>query len=43
VSSVPTDVAGALVVNTIFGPVVVGTAFGATGHYKFFYRVGRVF
>jgi NTE family protein len=43
VSSLPTDVAGALVVNTIFGPVVVGAAFGATGHYKFFYRVGRVF
>ena len=43
VSSLPTDVAGALVVNTIFGPVIVGTAFGATGHCKFFYRVGRVF
>lgn len=43
VSSLPTDVAGALVVNTIFGPVIVGAAFGATGHSKFFYRVGRVF
>jgi NTE family protein len=43
VSSLPTDVAGALVVNTIFGPVVVGAAVGATGHAKFFYRVGRVF
>ena len=43
VSSLPTDVAGALVINTIFGPVIVGAAFGASGHYKFFYRVGRVF
>ena len=43
VSSLPTDIAGALVINTIFGPVTVGTAFGATNHYKFFYRVGRVF
>jgi NTE family protein len=43
VSSVPTDVAAALVVKTIFGPVVVGGAYGATGHIKFFYRVGRVF
>jgi NTE family protein len=43
VSSLPTDVAGALVISTIFGPVVVGAAYGATGHHKFFYRVGRVF
>ncbi len=43
VSSLPTDVAGALVINTIFGPVILGAAFGATDHYKFFYRVGRVF
>jgi NTE family protein len=43
VSSLPTDIAGALVINTIFGPVVVGAAYGATGHQKFFYRVGRVF
>jgi NTE family protein len=43
VSSLPTDVAGAIVVNTIFGPVTVGGTYGATGHYKFFYRVGRIF
>ena len=43
VSSVPTDVSASLVVNSIFGPVVVGAAYGATGHVKFFYRVGRVF
>src|SRR5215475_2168225 len=43
VSSLPTDVSGALVVNTIFGPVVLGGAYGATGHQKFFFRIGRIF
>lgn len=42
-STIPTDFVGALVVNTIFGPVTVGAAYGATGHQKFFYRIGRVF
>jgi NTE family protein len=42
-SSLPTDVSASLVVNSIFGPVIVGVAYGATGHVKFFYRVGRVF
>jgi len=42
-STLPTDVSGALVINTVFGPVVVGAAYGATGHHKFFYRLGRVF
>jgi NTE family protein len=43
VSSLPTDVSGAIVVNTLFGPVLVGGAYGATGHHTFFFRVGRVF
>jgi len=43
VSSLPTDFSAALVVNTIFGPVTVGGAYGATDHHKFFYRLGRVF
>ena len=43
VSSLPADVSGALVVNTFLGPVLVGGAYGATGHQKFFFRVGRVF
>jgi hypothetical protein len=30
-------------VNTIFGPVLLGAAYGATGHQKFFFRLGRVF
>ena len=39
----PGDVAGALVVNTLFGPVEVGGAVGDYGHAKFFFQVGRIF
>jgi len=39
----PGDVAGALIVNTIFGPVEVGGAVGDYGHAKFFFQVGRIF
>ena len=42
-SSVPGDVSLSLVMNTLFGPVQIGGAAGATGHYKFFWQVGRVF
>jgi NTE family protein len=42
-STLPGDVTAGLVMNTIFGPIEVGGAAGATGHYKFFYRLGRVF
>jgi len=42
-STVPGDVSVSLIMNTIFGPVQIGGAAGATGHYKFFYQVGRVF
>jgi NTE family protein len=43
VSSLPSDAFGGLIVNTIFGPVLIGGAYGATGHHKFFFRLGRVF
>jgi NTE family protein len=39
----PGDVAGALIVNTLFGPVEVGGAVGDYGHSKFFFQVGRIF
>lgn len=39
----PGDVAGALIVNTIFGPVEVGGAVGDYGHAKFFFQIGRIF
>jgi len=39
----PGDVAGALIVNTLFGPVEVGGAVGDYGHAKFFFQIGRIF
>jgi len=38
----PTVVAG-IVINTIFGPVIVGGAYGDTGRQKFFFGLGRIF
>ncbi len=43
VSSLPTDGYAGLIVNTFFGPVLIGGAYGATGHHKVFFRLGRVF
>jgi NTE family protein len=40
---VPGDAAAGLLVNTIFGPVVVGGAVGDAGHHRFFFSLGRVF
>lgn len=37
------DVVGEIVVNTIFGPVMVGGAVGNHDHQKFFFRIGRLF
>ncbi len=42
-STLPGDFGAALIMNTLFGPVEIGGAIGATGHYKFFYQLGRVF
>jgi NTE family protein len=39
----PGDAVGALVVNTIFGPMTIGDAVGNYGHAKFFFQVGRIF
>jgi NTE family protein len=39
----PGDVVGALIVNTLFGPVEVGGAVGNYGHAKFYFQIGRVF
>jgi NTE family protein len=39
----PGDVVGALVVNTLFGPVEVGGAVGDYGHGKFYFQIGRIF
>ena len=32
-----------VIANTVFGPVFVGGAAGDTGHYKWFFQLGRVF
>lgn len=41
--ALPGDLAGALIVNTIFGPVEIGGAVGDYGHAKFFFQIGRIF
>jgi NTE family protein len=42
-SSLPADISGAIAIDTIFGPVTFGGGYGATGHMKIFYQVGRSF
>lgn len=42
-SQVPGDVIGALVVNTIFGPIEIGGAVGTAGHQRVFFKLGRIF
>ncbi|MEG9435436.1 patatin-like phospholipase family protein [Edaphobacter sp. HDX4] len=39
----PADGVAGLIVNTIFGPVLVGGAVGDAGRHRFFFLVGRVF
>lgn len=39
----PGDIAAAVVVKSLFGPVEFGYAYGTDGHHKFFFRIGRSF
>jgi NTE family protein len=41
--NLPMDVAAGLLVNTIFGPVLVAGTVGDYGHARFYFRIGRVF
>jgi NTE family protein len=41
--NLPMDAAGGIIVNTIFGPVLVAGAVGDYGHARFYFRIGRVF
>jgi len=41
--NLPGDIVGALIVNTLFGPVEVGGAVGDYGHGKFYFQIGRIF
>jgi NTE family protein len=39
----PVDMAGALIIKTMIGPIAIGGAYGAGGHHKFFYQIGKIF
>jgi NTE family protein len=41
--NIPGDVVGAIIMNTLFGPVEFGGAVGNYGHAKVFFQVGRIF
>jgi NTE family protein len=41
--NLPMDLAGGLLVDTIFGPVLVAGSVGDYGHARFYFRIGRVF
>jgi len=41
--NLPMDVAGGLLVNTIFGPVLIAGTVGDYGHARFYFAIGRVF
>jgi len=42
-SQSPGDAVGALIVNTIFGPIEIGGAVGTAGHKRVFFKLGRIF
>jgi NTE family protein len=42
-SRLPNDVAVGVIAKTFFGPLLMGGAYGDTGHRKIFFRVGRLF
>lgn len=41
--NIPGDVAGGLLVNTIFGPVFIAGTVGDYGHARFYFQIGHVF
>jgi NTE family protein len=42
-SQVPGNLAGGIIINTIFGPVTFGGAFGTAGRRRVFFTLGRTF
>lgn len=42
VSSLPMDVAGGLIVETLLGPALVGGSWGNSGHGKFFFTLRQL-
>ncbi len=43
VPGVPGDVAVGVIMETIFGPILIGGSVGESGHHKWFFQLGRVF
>jgi NTE family protein len=41
--NLPMDGAGGLLVNTIFGPVLIAGTVGAYGHARFYFQIGHIF
>ncbi len=41
--SVPGDVNGGVVINTLFGPLFLAGAYGESGHHKIYFQLGRIF
>jgi NTE family protein len=39
----PNDVAGGVLAETAFGPLVIGASYGDSGHRKWYFQLGRVF
>jgi NTE family protein len=42
-STIPMDLTGGIIVETIVGPALVGGSWGDSGHRKFFFMIGRIF
>ena len=42
-SALSLDGSVGLLINTLMGPVVVGSAVGDSEHYKFFFEIGRAY
>jgi NTE family protein len=42
-SHLPADISAAILVQTFFGPVILGGSLGDTGHRKVYFQVGRLF
>jgi len=41
-SAVPADAVAGVIMNTVFGSIVVGGSYGTTGHHKVFFEVGKL-
>jgi len=41
-SAVSADAVAGVIMNTVFGSIVVGGSYGTTGHHKVFFEVGKL-